>query len=164
LLRKKNIFCFYEMFSESKAHWANALHVFTSNWLLVPVRRLINGETPPDLRMLVRLSASWAHSANAPTVFIRTSSVGSLSKLTSDSIVFNSWNIFTFSLLFEHFQIAPVAAANSGLFSLFISSLTRGSKPPYFRIKSLVSFSSAHYKFILRIILISNVSFIETFN
>ena len=37
----------------------------------------------------------------------RTSSVGSFSKLTSDSIALCSWNRLTFSLLIEHFQMAP---------------------------------------------------------
>ena len=61
-----------EILSESCAHWAKALHVLTSSWLLVPVSRLTSGDTPPDFRMDARLSGSWAHSANAPTVFIRT--------------------------------------------------------------------------------------------
>ena len=64
---------------------------------------------------------------------------------TNDSIVRKSLNIFTFSLLLEHFQIAPVAAASSFLFSLIVRYLTNGSKPPYLRIKSRVSLSSAHY-------------------
>lgn len=73
----KNIFAFilfrtYEMLSESCAHCAKALHVLTSNWLFVPVSKLTSGETPPDFLIEARLSGSWAHSANAPTVFIKT--------------------------------------------------------------------------------------------
>lgn len=97
----------YEMLSGSWAHWDNALQVLTSSWLFVPVSRLTKGDTPPDFLMDARFSGSCAHSANAPTVFTRTSSFGSLNKLTNDSIALSSWNRFTFSLLIEHFQIAP---------------------------------------------------------
>lgn len=132
------------MLSGSWAHCAKALQVFINNWLFVPVSKLTNGEMPPDFRIEARLSGSCEHSAKAPTVFISTSSVGSVNKLTKDSIVFSSWNLFTFSLVIEHFHMAPVAAASKCLFSLLLSSLTRGSRPPNFRIKSLVSLSSAH--------------------
>jgi len=35
---------------------------------------LTNGDIPPDFRIVVRLSGSLAHSANAPTTFTKTSS------------------------------------------------------------------------------------------
>ena len=54
--------------------------------------------------------------------------------------------LVTFSRLIEHFQMAPVAAANNSLFSTLNDNDTRGSRPPYFRTSSRVSSSSAHWK------------------
>lgn len=60
------------------------------------------------------------------------------------------WNIkcltylITFSLLMEHFQIAPVTAANRSLLSVLLSRLARGLSPPCSLTRSRVSSSSAH--------------------
>ena len=54
--------------------------------------------------------------------------------------------LVTFSRLIEHFQMAPVAAASNSLFSILNDRDTRGSRPPYFRTRSRVSSSSAHWK------------------
>ena len=42
--------------------------------------------------------------------------------------------------------MAPVAAASNSLFSILNDRDTRGSRPPYFRTRSRVSSSSAHWK------------------
>ena len=77
--------------------------------------------------------------------YIITSSGWSFNNPTNISIHFSCWNRSTFSGLMAHFQMAPVAAANNSLLSVFCRSDTIGSSPPYCRTKSRVSFSSAHY-------------------
>ena len=79
-------------------------------------------------------------------VILPTSSGWLLSRATNSSIHLSSWNRATFSGLMAHFQIAPVAAANSSLLSMLLSRPTKGSRPPFWRTISRVSFSSAHWK------------------
>ena len=150
--------------SGSSAHWRRARHVFTSRAAFVPVRRLTNGAIPPALRIVVRLSASLAHSARAPTTFTNTSSGWLFNNWTRASMVWNSWNWTMFyekrrlrpaiqisrdkgsltSWEMEHFQIAPVTAARRGLSSVFCKRSCRGRSPRYFRTRSRISLSSAH--------------------
>lgn len=52
--------------------------------------------------------------------------------------------LVTFSLLIAHFQIAPVTAARSCLFSELLSKAARGFRPPCCLTRSRVSWSSAH--------------------
>lgn len=73
-----------------------------------------------------------------------TSSGWLLSNETRTSMVLSSWKRLTFSAQMAHFQMAPVAAASRSLLLALASSLTRGSRPPYLRTRSRVSFSSAH--------------------
>jgi len=51
----------------------------------------------------------------------------------------------TFSPLIAHFQIAPVTADKSCLFSELPSRTDSGCRPPYCLTRSRVSLSSAHY-------------------
>jgi hypothetical protein len=53
--------------------------------------------------------------------------------------------LVTFSLLMEHFHMAPVTAANRSLLSVLFSRLARGLSPPCSLTRSRVSSSSAHY-------------------
>ncbi len=84
------------MLSGSSAHWRNAWQVFTNKAWLVPVNKLTNGDIPLAFRIAVRLSASFAHSANAPTTLTRTSSGWLLSNCIRASNVRNSWNCAIF--------------------------------------------------------------------
>jgi hypothetical protein len=43
-----------------------------------------------------------------------------------------------------HFQIAPVAAANKALLSVFCKRSCNGRRPKYFLTRSRISLSSAH--------------------
>ncbi len=52
----------------------------------------------------------------------------------------------TFSVLMEHFQMAPVAAARSCLLSALLSREISGFRPLYLRTRSRVCLSSAHCK------------------
>lgn len=45
----------------------------------------------------------------------------------------------------EHFQIAPVAAASKGLLSFLSRRSCNGRRPIFFRTRSRISLSSAHY-------------------
>ena len=90
---------------------------------------------------------TWKYSAHHNIWMILITSSGWLfNSPTNWSMAFSSWNLTTFSGLMAHFQMAPVAAANKSLFSLLPSNATRGSRPPYWRTRSRVSFSSAHWK------------------
>ena len=95
---------------------------------------------PKQTLLVYKLNLAWFQNFRKST-----SSVGSWSKLTRDSIAFKSWKRFTFCLLMAHFQIAPVAAASTGLLSRLLRRPISGSSPPYIRIKSRVSLSSAHF-------------------
>lgn len=52
--------------------------------------------------------------------------------------------LVTFSMLMEHFQMAPVVAASNCLFAAWLSNMTSGFSPPYCRTRSRVCLSSAH--------------------
>ena len=79
------------------------------------------------------------------TVNIILTSSGSFNSATRCSMVLSCWKRWTFSGLMAHFQMAPVAAVNSSLLSVSQMSSSSGSSPPYLRIRSRVSFSSAHW-------------------
>lgn len=81
------------MLSGSVAQAPTALVTLTKSAWFVPVKSWTNDGIPPDFRITIRFSGSWAHSPKAPTTLTRTSSGWSLSKATNCSIAFNSWNL-----------------------------------------------------------------------
>ncbi len=84
------------MLSGSSLHCRNAWQVFTNKPWFVPVSKLTNDDIPFALRINVRFSASFPHSAIAPTALTKTSSGWLLSNCTSLSSVRNSWNCAIF--------------------------------------------------------------------